>query len=116
MLASVIGLSMHIKIVEKLFVFILGLIVISTALADASAIKKGSSLYKKVCFSCHDSGLVNAPRLGDKIAWNQRIAKSVDTLTQIVISGKNAMPPRGGSQYTDVQIKQVILFMISKVK
>lgn len=85
-------------------------------LADGSSLANGSVLYKKACYACHDSGLVKAPRLGDKAAWAQRISKGIDSLNQSVITGKGAMPPRGGTQYTDVEINQVIKFMLSKVK
>ena len=79
-------------------------------------INEGSVFYKQACYACHDSGLVNAPRLGDKLAWETRKTQAIDTLTQTVISGKGAMPPRGGTRYTDAQIKKIIKFMLSKVK
>jgi len=85
-------------------------------LSAKAQIDEGSVLYKQACYACHDSGLVNAPRLGDKLAWKTRKIQAIGTLTQTVISGKGAMPPRGGTQYTDTQIKQIIKFMLSKVK
>ena len=88
----------------------------SLLLAEGASLAKGSVLYKKACSACHDSGLVKAPRLGDKVAWTSRISKGIDYLNQSVITGKGAMPPRGGTQYTDVEINQIIKFMLSKVK
>ena len=79
-------------------------------------ISQGSVLYKQACYVCHDSGLVNAPKLGDKLAWKARKTQPIATLIQTVVSGKGAMPPRGGTQYTDAQVKQIIVFMLSKVK
>ncbi|MFK5984962.1 MAG: c-type cytochrome [Pseudomonadota bacterium] len=109
---------MQIKAVVKSLVLLVvcGNFVPGFLLADGSILAKGSSLYKQACYTCHDSGLVKAPKFGDKSAWNPRIARGIETLTQSVITGKTAMPPRGGTQYTDAQIRQVITFMISKVK
>lgn len=76
----------------------------------------GATLYKERCFLCHDTGLVNAPRLGDRQQWQARKNKGMDILVNTVIHGKGAMPPRGGSQYSDQQIKLVVEFMLSKVK
>ncbi|MFK5895309.1 MAG: c-type cytochrome [Pseudomonadota bacterium] len=101
--------------ITKLFI-LLSIFTNFNPLSANGKMTKGSALYKQACYACHDSGLVSAPRLGDKVAWKPRITQSIDTLTQTVISGKGAMPPRGGTQYTDAQIKQAIKFMLSKVK
>lgn len=92
------------------------LLLISILISHHQLFADGSILYKHACYACHDSGLVKAPKLGDKTAWAARISKGINALTQTVISGKGAMPPRGGTQYTEVQINQVIKFMLSKVK
>ncbi|GAA0786096.1 c-type cytochrome [Marinobacterium sediminicola] len=47
------------------------------------------------CVACHQAGLGGAPKLDDKAAWSPRIAKGVDAMTQIVLTGKGAMPPKG---------------------
>ncbi len=99
----------------KLFI-ILSIVIIINPLSADEQINQGSILYKKACYVCHDSGLVNAPGLGDKVAWEARKKRGIGTLTQTVISGKGAMLPRGGTLYTDAQINQVVRFMLSKVK
>ena len=101
--------------VTKLFILILVLLSFNQLSAGVN-IDEGSVFYKQACYACHDSGLVNAPRLGDKLAWETRKTQTIDTLTQTVITGKGAMPPKGGTQYSKAQIKQIIKFMLSKVK
>jgi len=104
-----------IKIVNT-FVLVAILVSHNQLLAEDSILAESSVLYKQACYACHDTGLVKAPRLGDKAAWEARVSKGIESLSQTVITGKGAMPPRGGSQYTDEQIKQIIRFMLSKVK
>ncbi len=50
---------------------------------------------QKHCVACHQAGLGGAPKLEDKAAWAPRIAKGVDAMTQTVLTGKGAMPPKG---------------------
>jgi cytochrome c5 len=76
----------------------------------------GEALYKQMCFTCHDAGIAGAPKLGDKELWKDRVGKGEDALVATAIAGKNAMPPRGGTQFTDEQIKEVVTFMLSKLQ
>ena len=59
------------------------------------AFDAGVSLYNSKCIICHGSGVVGAPKMGDKEAWAPRIATGMDALLASVINGKNAMPPKG---------------------
>lgn len=74
------------------------------------------ALYTQACGVCHAAGVAGAPKLGDKAAWAPRLALGIDGLTASVIKGKNAMPPRGGSQGTDAEIKAVVTYMVGTVK
>jgi len=76
----------------------------------------GEKLYNAVCFSCHNTGLAGAPKLGNKADWEPRIATGIDTLVKVAISGKGAMPPRGGTQASDDEIRAVVEYMVSKVQ
>jgi len=42
------------------------------------------------------------------------MANGLDAITTSAIAGKGAMPPRGGTQLTDEEIKLAIQYMISK--
>ena len=74
----------------------------------------GAATYQKVCFACHATGAANAPKLGDKAAWEPRVAQGIDTLLQTAINGKGAMPPRGTCMdCSDADLKAAIEYMIS---
>lgn len=76
---------------------------------DAST---GALVYQSTCAACHDQGLVNAPKLTDKLAWEKRSIKGLKALFHTVKSGKGAMPPSGGNAaLTDEQLTQAVLFM-----
>ena len=55
----------------------------------------GQAVYEKHCKACHEAGLANAPKPGDKAAWEPRVAKGTDAMLQTVVKGKGAMPPKG---------------------
>ena len=77
----------------------------------------GEAIYGKSCVACHATGAAGAPKLGDKGAWEPRIAQGMEALLQAAINGKNAMPPRGTcATCSDDDLKAVIEFMLSKVE
>jgi cytochrome c5 len=82
----------------------------------AAAVGAAPALYTQVCAVCHVAGVAGAPKFGDKAAWAPRLAAGIDGLTASVIKGKNAMPPRGGSQASDADIKAVVTYMVNAVK
>src|SRR5690606_22213380 len=79
---------------------------------EATIDPAGEKLYKSVCFACHTTGVANAPKLGDKAAWAPLIETGMDSMVSIAINGKGAMPPRGGSQATDEEIKAAVQYMV----
>ena len=72
--------------------------------------------YDKLCATCHASGLMNAPKLGDSAAWKERLDKAggLDGLVQQGIKGINAMPPKGGSTVNDDQFHDLVVFFLDK--
>ncbi len=74
------------------------------------------ALYAQVCSACHASGVAGAPKFGDKAAWAPRIAQGIDALVAVAIHGKGVMPPRGGSQASDAEIKAVVTYMVNAAK
>ena len=65
--------------------------------AAAGAPTDPVAVYTTFCSACHDSGLNNAPKLGDVAAWEPRVAKGVDALYESAVVGFNngAMPAKG---------------------
>ncbi len=77
----------------------------------------GEKVYKGLCFSCHDTGLLGSPKFGDKTAWAPRIATGMDALYNSALKGKNSMPAKGGNPaLSDEEVKAAVDFMVGKVK
>jgi len=76
----------------------------TAAAADAGA-KSGEELVAGACAACHVAGVAGAPLLDDEAAWAERREAGLDALVASVINGKGAMPARGGSTYTDEEIR-----------
>lgn len=83
------------------------------ALADAvgSGPRSGEDLYKAGCAACHAAGLLGAPKLADKTSWGPRIASGYAALLNSALKGKNAMPAKGGADYSDVEVGRALVFM-----
>lgn len=73
----------------------------------------GKTLYQSACMACHGAGVAGAPKVGDKGAWAQRIAKGKDTLYQNAIKGIGVMPAKGGAQASDEEVKAAVDYMIT---
>lgn len=86
------------------------------ATAPAVAAAGGEALYKQACQVCHAAGVAGAPKLGDKAAWSARLSTGIDALHASVVKGKGAMPPRGGSQASDAELRAAVEFMTATVK
>ena len=81
-----------------------------------AASKSAEDLYT-ACAACHNSGVLNAPKLGDKAGWATRVSKGVDALYAGAINGINGMPPKGGrADYSDDDIKKVVDYMLESVR
>jgi len=75
----------------------------------------GKGIVTATCFACHSIGLLESPKIGDKVAWDKRLQANgdIDGLVVSAIKGKGAMPPKGGNAgLSDAQIKAAIEFMI----
>ncbi len=84
--------------------------------ADAVKID-GEKVYKGLCMSCHDAGVAGSPKLGDKAAWEPRIATGMDALYESTIKGKGVMPAKGGNPaLSDDEVKAAVDYMVAQVK
>ena len=78
---------------------------------------KSKEIYASKCAMCHDSGAAGAPVKGDKKAWVPRIKQGMETLYKNGISGKGAMPPKGGAGgLSDAEFKKVVDFIVNSSK
>jgi cytochrome c5 len=89
----------------------------STFAGTDGAPVSGEGIYAQACSSCHEPGLMDAPKVGDTADWRARLQKagSVDALVTVAIHGRGNMPPRGGeSDLSDADVKAAVQFMLSK--
>jgi len=76
--------------------------------------KSPQELYQGACLACHASGVAGAPKLGDGAAWQARLGDGIDAMVTSAIKGKGAMPPKGGSAYSDDQLRMVIEYILAE--
>ncbi|MBT8440275.1 MAG: c-type cytochrome [Gammaproteobacteria bacterium] len=90
---------------------------VDTSVDQTASINTGESIYSRACAGCHISGAANAPKLGDKAAWADRIARGADALVLSAINGVpgTAMMARGTcNSCSDDDIKAAVEYMISQ--
>ncbi|MBK8062844.1 MAG: cytochrome c5 family protein [Betaproteobacteria bacterium] len=89
----------------------------ATATTTAGAAVDGKKVYEGACVACHASGVANAPKFGDKAAWGPRIKTGTEAMVKTVMTGKGAMPPKGGNAaLTDAEIKAAVEYMVAAAK
>ncbi len=85
---------------------------------DKSIVKptrSGEEVFNAVCTSCHSAGVLNAPKVDDKAAWEPRVAQGLKTLLDHALNGIRSMPARGGDPAnTDEEMLNAIVFMTGK--
>ncbi len=78
--------------------------------------RTGEQVVNAACAACHLAGVAGAPKLDDAADWQARLtaAGGIDGLVQSVINGKGGMPPRGGSDASDEEIRNAVAFIIGE--
>jgi cytochrome c5 len=92
-------------------------LLVKTSAKVARAPQTADQIMNGVCASCHNSGLLGAPKVGDKAAWTARVGAGggLKGLTDSAIKGRNAMPPRGGDlDLSDDEIKSTVQLMLKQ--
>ena len=74
----------------------------------------GESTYKQVCVSCHGTGVLNAPKFGDKAKWAPLIAEGQVTLTAHAYVGVRGMPAKGGNPNLSIEgFSDALVYMVN---
>ncbi|MFO7812473.1 MAG: c-type cytochrome [Pelovirga sp.] len=78
----------------------------------AANFDKGSSIYQQNCRSCHDSGIMGAPKIGD-----ERYSADIEKLVENSIKGVGRMPARGGNRnLSDEEVRAAVVYMVEESK
>lgn len=100
------------------------LFVFSMSSTDAQAAYNaaaGKTVYDINCSTCHKTGMMGAPKTGDKAVWAPRLVQGEALLVSKSIKGftgkKGMMPAKGGNpKLTDAQVGNAVVFMIQLSK
>lgn len=76
--------------------------------------RDGKTIYEAVCSTCHGTGVMGAPALGDSGAWAPRIAKGKDALHNSALNGVGAMPAKGGADLPDEEVINAVDYIIAQ--
>ncbi len=77
-------------------------------------LRTGKQVFDQACFSCHGTGLADAPVRGDRYAWEERLARGTTILFQNTLNGVNSMPPRGGClDCSDAELREALTYLLS---
>lgn len=78
----------------------------------------GKKIFKEFCTTCHGRQPIidiPAPRIGDQKIWQALDTIGVDNLLKITVTGKGAMPARGGCfECSDDQLRATIVYMLNE--
>ncbi len=92
---------------------------VATVATDTGPADMGHRVYQGLCISCHN-GLPGIPKVGDKAAWESRIAQGMALMYERAIKGfiseggLIAMPPKGGNMnLTDEEVKAAVDYMVA---
>ncbi len=74
----------------------------------------GKQVYDATCAGCHASGVLHAPKIGDKQDWSKREQQGLQVLLTHAIKGYKNMPAKGGNPtIKDKEIEIAIQYMLA---
>jgi len=82
----------------------------------ASGPRSGEDVYNSACMACHSTGAGGAPKLGDVVAWADRIAKGTDALHDAGVNGVpgTGMIAKGGCMScSDEEVHAAVDYMVA---
>lgn len=84
----------------------------------AAAGKSGEEVYNGMCVACHSVPGIGAPVVGKPEDWTSRMEKGIEMVYINAINGftgeSGLMPPRGGGNFTDEEVKAAVDYMLEK--
>jgi cytochrome c5 len=96
----------------RAMVFAFGAIVSSLAMAEPITAPDGKAVWTKSCAGCH---AIMAPKAGDKAAWAPFVKQGAAEVAEIVLKGKGAMPPKGGTA-TEAEARAAVEYILGAMQ
>lgn len=94
---------------------LLGGVVLALALPAEAKERDGETVFRAVCFTCHETGQHGAPVVGDTKRWRPLLREGQKTLTRTAIKGIRKMPPRGGDPtLSDEEVARAVAYMANR--
>jgi cytochrome c5 len=91
------------------------ILTIACTISLSAFAEPGENTYKQVCASCHASGVLNAPKFGDKAKWAPLIAEGQVVLTAHGYVGVRGMPAKGGNPNLSIEgFTEAVAYMVNK--
>jgi cytochrome c5 len=91
------------------------ILAIACTISLSAFAEPGEKIYKEVCASCHTSGVLNAPKFGDKAKWAPLIAEGQVILTAHGYVGVRGMPAKGGNPNLSIEgFSDAVAYMVNK--
>ncbi len=104
-----------VPVVEKVEENIEPVAAVEVAAPASETVAKTGEEVVKGCAMCHEAGLMNAPKLGDKAQWEPRIAQGYETLVKHAVEGIRTMPAKGGNpDLTEGEIASAVAIMANQ--
>lgn len=82
---------------------------------EVLAADAGEKLYEKQCKVCHEGGLLDAPKYGNKTDWAPHLVKDIDTLHMHSAKGFNKMPAQASDEVSEAQVHAAVDYMVAAV-
>jgi cytochrome c5 len=83
--------------------------------APVHDLNRGKIVFSENCLRCHAKGLYAAPRLGNALDWEPRLAQPLATLIEHAIAGHGRMPPKGGFHaLSDAEVGDAVAYVVER--
>ena len=78
-------------------------------------IAHGKRVYDQVCATCHESGKIGAPKIGDTASWKPILEKNMDVLITNTLKGYKNNPPMGGCyDCSDTDVIAAVKYLVQE--
>lgn len=85
--------------------------------ATIATMSTAQKVYEDSCSSCHSTGAMNAPMLGDKQAWSNHMKKGLEHMVENAVNGVGQMPPKGGNMSLSTSdVKAAVEYIVEQSK